>query len=325
MFVNQALVYESDREGSWPAGKPRIAAGALFGLLVGGYVANAADQTVPAIMSMVQNIDSQAAAAIYNNSSLYRTSVLVVAAFLGAAVAAFLARHKGLLAGILSGSLYILALAYLLLVSRNDSSIESQAFLRLMLFTAATCLGGFVGQKLYSPEIDLDLGQAKATIFGVRWAHYFWILPLIYLAFLASAIMIVYAGITVIAADISFAFHPSLWFKLAWILGFPFGPCLVWFSLWITGASFVRFYEVMQYRQTDFRGLKKVGRVLLYGVGAPALSYTIAALGADIAHAMPKPSKGDWKIVVSIVAVILVINAISAVTSFIQTKRSRSR
>jgi hypothetical protein len=311
---------------------------AFFGSLVGGYAQTAAAQTLPAIIGMIQRTDLEAAKTIYDDSSLYRTSVLIISTFLGAAVAGFLARRKGILAGILSGSPYILVAAYILLVSvgpqysaifsrlpfaedlGGDTSIESQILLRFLLFALAASLGGFIGHKLYAPEIDLDLDQAKVTIFGVRWAHYLWILPFIYLTFLASALMIVYAGISVLLANLSCGWHPSLWFDCAWNWGFPVGPFLVWVAMWITGVSLVRFYGVMQYRQANFRGWKKAGRVLLYGVGAPVLSYTIAALGADAARAMPKPVEGDWRIAVGIMAAIVAMSAIASTISRIRAK-----
>jgi hypothetical protein len=320
--------------------RQRVVGAALFGFLVGGYAQNAAQQTVPVIMSIIQKIDVEAAKAIYDDSPLYRTSVLIISAFLGAAIAAFLARRKWVLAGLLSSSLYILGAAYVLFVSiapeysamfsrwplaedfAGDTSVQFQFLLRLVLFTLAALAGGFVGHKLYAPEIDLDLGQRKVTIFGIRWAHYFWILPLIYLAFLASLVMVVYAGITVLWADLAFAWHPSIWFDFAWNWGFPVGPILVWIAAWMTGASFLRFYQVMQYRQVDFRGWRKAGRALLYGVGAPALSYTIGALGADVAHAMPKPAEGDWKVAVAIMAVLFAISGIVSTIARIRAKRA---
>jgi hypothetical protein len=316
----------------------RVLGAALFGLLCGGYAQNAADRTIPAIMSMVQKIDLETAYADYQSSALYRTSVLLIATFLGAATAGFLARRKGILAGVLSGSPYILFVGYILFVSiapqyyiglsrlpladdfAGDASVQFQSLLRLVLLTLAVFVGGFLGHRLYDPQIDLDLDQAKVTIFGVRWAHYFWILPLIYLAFLASAIIIAYAGVTVLLADLSFAWHPSLWFNFAWNWAFPVGAILVWLAIVITGTSFVRFYEVMQQRQTNFKGWKKFGTVVLYGVGAPALSYTMAALGADVAHVMPKPVEGDWKIAVGIAAAIVVVAAVSSVISRISAR-----
>jgi hypothetical protein len=137
---------------------------------------------------------------------------------------------------------------------------------------------------------------------------------------LASAIIIVYAGVAVLLADLSFAWHPSLWFNFAWNWAFPLSAIFVWLAILITGTSFVRFYEVMQQRQTNFKGWKKFGRVVLYGVGAPALSYTIAALGADVAHVMPKPVEGDWKIAVGIAAAIVVVGGVSSVISRISAR-----
>ncbi|MDI6891274.1 MAG: hypothetical protein QMC83_10135, partial [Thermodesulfovibrionales bacterium] len=49
-----------------------------------------------------------------------------------------------------------------------------------------------LGEKIYSPDKDLDLGNDKLTIFGVRWLHYLWILPFIFYPFLASVIIIIY-------------------------------------------------------------------------------------------------------------------------------------
>ena len=126
--------------------------------------------------------------------------------------------------------------------------------------------------------------------------------------------MIVYAWMTVLWADVSFAWHPSLWFGSSW--QWIVGPLLVWLAAWMTGASFRRFFGVMQYRQSAIKGWRKVGRVLLYGVCAPALSYTIAALGgADVAHAIPKPVEGDWKIAVGIAGTIIAIAVLSSAIS----------
>jgi len=327
--------------GSNTEAKPRITGAAFFGFLVGAYLQNAAEQSVPVIMSIVQKIDLQAARTIYDESSVYRTSVLIIGSLLGATVAGFLARKKAIFAGLLSSLPYILVAVYILLVSlgpqysavfarlpfaedlAGDTSLQHQAILRLVLFGLAGSLGGLVGHRLYAPEIDVDLGQVRVTIFGIRWAHYFWILPFIYLAFLASVLMIVYAAVTILFADFFFAWHPSLWFDSAWNWGFPVGPFLAWLAIWITGVSFIRFYKIMQYRQAEFKGWKKVRRILLYGVGAPALSYTVAALAADVALAMPKPVEGDWKIAVGISAVILGIVAIISLIAKIRERVSR--
>ena len=146
-------------------------------------------------------------------------------------------------------------------------------------------------------------------------------MPFIYLAFLASLIIIVYAAATTYLADLSFAWHPSLWFNVAWWLFFPLAPVLVYGAASLTFRGFVRFHEVMQCRQTTTRGWGKVGRVLLYGVGAPTLSYTVAAIGADIAHAMPKPVQGDWKVAVGLMALFLFISLLGWVSSWLRASK----
>jgi hypothetical protein len=78
----------------------------------------------------------------------------------------------------------------------------------------------------------------------------------------------------------------------------------------------------MQYRQVEFKGWRKAGRVLLYGVGAPTLSYTVGALGADVAHAMPKPAEGDWKVAVAIMAGMFAISGIVSTIARVRAKRA---
>jgi hypothetical protein len=89
------MTQEDSVQNAAPRIKQRVLGAALFGLLCGGYAQNAADRTIPAIMSMVQRIDLETAHLDYQDSPLHRTSVLLIATFLGAATAGFLARRKG--------------------------------------------------------------------------------------------------------------------------------------------------------------------------------------------------------------------------------------
>ena len=321
--------------------KKRVAGAALFAFISALYIQNAAYRTVPAIMAMTQKTDLATAQATFEASDLLRSTIMVASAFVGAAMAGFLARRKGIWAGILTDSPYLLFLGYILLVSiasghstalswlpladelSTDTSFWLGILLRLVLVILAASIGGLVGQMLYSPDRDLDLGQEKLTIFGVRWPHYFWIVPLVYLGFLASAIIILYAGVVALLADLSFAWHPSLWFNLPTRFIFlPLAPFLVYVAWWMTAVCFVRFFAVMQWRQTEFTGWRRFWRVVLFGVGAPAVSYSIAALGADAAHAIPKPLEGDWKVAVGLVTIGLVISFIISIISHMKRKAS---
>jgi hypothetical protein len=312
--------------GSLPS-KKRMTGASLFGLLSAMYILNAAEETIPRILAMAQKVDLRSAQSLYNSSDVLRSVMFFLTAFVGAATAGFLSRRRGVLVGILSNSLYLGIFGYLLVCPAVveptprpafgltshlplPGSVQGQMALRLILLVMVAAAGGFIGQSFYSPEADLDAGQDRLTIFGVRWPHYFWIIPLIYLAFLESAIIIVYAVVVVFVADFSFAWHPALWISPTWWiwwLVFPVAPGLVYLAIWITAVGFVRFFAIMQRQQTKTRGWKKVGLVLLYGIGAPSLSYTVAALGADAAHAMPKPAEGDWKIAVGVLVVVITL------------------
>ncbi|MGD0324894.1 MAG: hypothetical protein ABSD45_14275 [Terriglobia bacterium] len=311
--------------------KKRIAGASLFGLLSAMYILNAAEETIPRILGMAQKVDLRSAQNLYDSSDVLRSVVFFVTAFMGAATAGFLSRRRGVLAGILSNSIYLAIFGYLFvhpaaleptprpafgLASHLPlpGSVQGQMALRLILLVLVAAAGGLIGQSFYSSEVDLDVGQDKLTVFGVRWAHYFWIIPLIYLVYLESAIIIAYAVVVVFLSDFSFAWHPSLWISPTWWiwwLVFPVAPGLVYLAIWISAVGFVRFFAIMQRQQTKTQGWKKVGLVLLYGIGAPSLSYTVAALGADAAHAMPKPAEGDWKIALAVVVVIVTLSLLS--------------
>jgi hypothetical protein len=72
---------EGSAQNPTPRINQRVLVATLFGLLCGGYAQGAADRTIPAIMSMVQRIELETAYADYQDSSLYRTSVLLIATF----------------------------------------------------------------------------------------------------------------------------------------------------------------------------------------------------------------------------------------------------
>ncbi|HUY14054.1 MAG TPA: hypothetical protein VMX16_10570 [Terriglobia bacterium] len=312
----------------------RILGGAVFGLLSSAYIGNAAGETVPLILHMTEGLGVDAARFRYESSLWFRGTELVATVFFGAAAAGFLGRRKGVLSGFISGSPYIFVCAYLLLPHSVGSHVHTlgdlgdsgqlQPYQRLyltvmlILLSAAAIVGGWTGERFYSPKRDRDLESGKITVFGVRWPHYLWIIPLIYRFFFASVILIVYAGISSYLADLSYLLHPSLWLSLSWCLASSAAPFLIWLSGMVTIAGFARFYEVMQYRQTRWRGWGRAGRVILFGVGAPTLSFAIAAVGVSIVHAMPKPVPGDWKLAVIIAAVVLLIWSASSVHAWLK-------
>lgn len=334
--MTQIAVPGPQEEMPAPVSWQRTLGASFFGLVSATYVLNAASRTIPRAIAMGQGIDLQSAVAYYEDSALIRFSVLLITALAGGVTAGFLGRQRGMLVGLLANFPYLCLLAYMSVVStlggisarvaqlpmamdlQGDTTYILGIVLRFALLLLASLAGGGVGQRLYSPVIDPDLGLEKLTVFGVRWLHYLWILPLIYLAFLASLAIVVYAAVVVFVADWSFVWHPSLWLNPVWGFCFPLGAFLVYVAGVITATAFIRFFEVMRYGQIRFKGWNRIGRVFLYGVGAPALSYTVAAIGADVAHAMPKPVEGDWKISVAIAVLISVVSIASSIHHWVK-------
>jgi hypothetical protein len=327
MAINDPIMYDIVHNEITTSTK-RVVGAALFGIILGGYLNKALSFTIPAILSMVQKIDLQVAQINFKSSIVLVLIVQILVSFFAAVVAAFIARRKGVLVGLLSNSTFIILLAVYLISAISEGSdelvghisLQLYTFISLLLTVLAGIFGGFFGQRFYSPDKDIDLGNDKLTVFGMRWAHYFWVLPFIIYPYLASIIMIIYAVTLCLLADFYFGIHPSLWLNVAWWIYFFAVPIGVFFAVWITFRGLIRFYELMQYRQMRSRGWKKFGLVLLYGIGAPILSYSIAAFGADIIHNMPRPSSGDWKIVLFLVLIIFIIAVLIWIFSWIKKR-----
>lgn len=302
----------------------RILGAAFFGFILVLCFYNASQFTIPKILAMVQEIDVETARSKHESSIILSLLVTTITSFSVAALAAFIGRQRGILVGLLANSVY--ALIFLLGIyffrdtdeSPGNISLQLGAFLLFLSVILASILGGLFGEKYYSPDKDLDLGKDKLTIFGIHWPHYFWILPFIFYPFLASFVIIVYAGILTYLVDFYFAIHPSLWFNIAWWGYFFVIPMAVLCAGWVAFAGFIRFYEIMQYKQTELKRWKKSGQVLLYGMGTPLLSYAIASFAAFVTHNMPQPATGDWKVGLILILIILTIIIIVSFISWIK-------
>lgn len=311
--------------------KKRIIGAAFFGLLLGSYLNKSFEYTLPRIFSIIKKVSIEEGYEIYADSVVLSLALTVLAVFFAGGVAGFLARKKGILVGLLANSVSIILLGFLFVFSIlsgenvyyvDSISIQLYSFIVFILVIIASIFGGYFGQKCYSPERDLDLDKNRLTVFGIRWFHYFWILPLIIYSFLATAIIVIYASILVFLADFYYAIHPSIWFS-SWIIYFLIMPFLAMIAIYVLGLSFAKFWELMQYGQTKSRGWGRFGKVLLYGIGAPVLSFFIAGWVADITHNMPRPTAGDWKIGIGLILVIPTIALIAHIFSWIKNKFSR--
>jgi len=317
--------------GEIKTSKKRIIGAAFFGLLLGSYLNKAFEYTIPRIFSIVKKVTVEEGYEIYADSVMLSLALTLLAVFFAGSVAGFLARKKGILVGLLANSVSIILFGFLFVFSIlsgqntyyiDSISIQLYSFVAFISVIIASIFGGYFGQKYYSPEKDLDLNKDKLTVFGIRWFHYFWILPFIIYSFLATTIIVIYASILVFLADFYYAIHPSIWFS-SWIIYFFIMPFLTMIAIYVLGLSFARFWELMQYGQTKSRGWGRFGKVLLYGIGAPALSFFIAGWVAAITHNMPRPIAGDWKIGIGLILVVPTIALIAYIFSWIKDKFSK--
>lgn len=311
--------------------KKRIIGSAVFGLVFGLYLNKAFEYTVPIILSIVKKISVEEGGNIYGNSIIFHFFLAIFIVFVAAGIAAFLARNKGILVGILANSITIILLGFLLFISIFDGqdtyigiiSTQLYSFLSLILIILASILGGYLGQKYYSPEIDPDSNKEKLTVFGIRWFHYFWVLPFIIYPTLTAVIIGIYTGFLVYLSDFYFLIHPSIWFNFVWWIYFFITPTLGMVAIYITVISFIEFWKIMQYGQIESRGWKKFWKILLFGVVVPSISFSIASIVATITHNMPQPSTGDWKIALGFALVIPIIYLFIYIFSWIKDKFSR--
>lgn len=308
--------------------KKRIFAAALFGLLLGGYIDSASRYTIPRILMIVHKIDLETALSDYDSSIVIGLVVRLAMFLFAACIAGYLSRRKGIVAGLLANSIFILIFAAMLIitivrgtdVADRAISYQLEISIQLLLSLIGGVFGGWIGERVYSPDNDLDLGNAKRTIFGIRWAHYIWITPFIIYPFLSSAIIVVYAGILCLLADFYTAIHPSLWFNFSWWLyGFVI-PMVILGAAWVMVGGFIRFWQIMQYRQTVSKGWKNFGKVLLFGIGAPMLSNILAFFGASVTHNLPRPTAGDWKIGLILALILPIIGILVSIVSWIIKK-----
>jgi len=322
------LHYISNAEIEIKTSTKRIIGAIFFGLILSGYIDNAFRYAIPRIISIAQKIELDLALIKYESSILINLIICTIIGFFVATLSAFLARRKGIIVGILANSIYILLigagliLAIVASVDELIGNISLQLFLllRFLLLLLASIFGGIIGEKYYSPDVDLDLDKDKVTVFGVRWFHYIWILPFIIYPYITSLIIFIYSGILIFIADLYFSFHPSVWFKLTWWFYFAFAPLLVMFAAATMFGGFSRFWEIMQYKQIESRGWRRFGQVLLFGIGAPILAWALAYFGANITHNMPKGKPGEAKIVLIIIGIIVGIGIIISIFSWVKEK-----
>jgi len=108
-------------------------------------------------------------------------------------------------------------------------------------------------------------------------------------------------------ADYYLAFHPSLWFNFTWLAYCFIEPCLVYGAGHLLLKGITNFALLMQFQQHQISGGKRFWKVIWYGILFPMFAFALARISAAITHNLPKPSAGDWKIGIALMALPLLI------------------
>lgn len=287
----------------------RIFGAAFFGFLLGSFVRAIVNYTVPNILVKIKRLTLDEAIFAYTSSTFTNLFLSALIVFLTAGIAAFLARKKGILTGILTNIIPILFWAGAILFVfaagvRPLAVFTSVPFFQFLFIILSSVLGGFLGEKFYLEERDLDLGKEGMTIFGIYWLHYLWILPLIFYPFISAVVAVVFSWTFTFSTELYFVSHPKLWINLAWWFYFFVNPLLVLLSAMTILFSFMRFWDVMQYKQSLYSGWGKVKQVFLFGVLGPVISKIISNFSANSTYNMDKPIVNDWKVSLAYVLII---------------------
>lgn len=287
--------------------KKRYIGAIFFGLILILFISKAFDYSLPAIISSVSHEDITSVKLKYDEGG-YRILLLLNLMFsilLSSFLGSFLARKKGMLIGFFVS----LPMTLLYLIS---CIFSPEWFFLVGFLLSLTCgiLGGYLGEKTYSEEFDLDLQNKKRTIFGVRWGHYFWILPLIFSPYLASLFLAIYVLIKSLIVEINFAIHPSLWLNFSyWFFFFLIWP-LIMAPIYLLGWGFIKFWESMQIKIDENKKSNKFInflKIFFLGIIVPIIAWGVYIISVVVMDNLPKPSAGDFKIFLWIAGVLLII------------------
>lgn len=297
---------------------------AFLGLILGDCIESVIAYVIPEISSMFQKI-------INSDTVSLNLIIRALSIFFATFIAGFLSKKKGVFAGLLTSLFYCFFLLVIIPVSifftsgafkllidpQFYNAIQHIFFNYLLIFTFPIgVLGGFLGEKCYSPDIDLDLAKDKITIFGIQWFHYFWILPFIFWIYVAAFIIIGCLCILAFSGGLYFIIHPSLWLSTTWKSYFYVISMVVSFALGlVTVIGLVHFFKLMQYKQTGLsEKWRKFGQILLYGIAIPGLSYFIATICVRMSlQIYQNLSLGIWIIALSFISIPIVVIIVSRI------------
>lgn len=287
----------------------RILGAAFFGFLLGTLIRVIVHHTTPNVLMRINNISFEDAKILVSSAFVSNMIIGAIIIFLTSAVAGFLAKTRGIAVGLLSNFLpiifWVLAFTYALSAGAEPLRLLfSTPFLQFVVVVLASIFGGLYGQIFYNKDRDLDIDKHGPTIFGVYWLHYLWIAPVVFYPFITAIIAIIYSWLYAFSTDLYFVSHIKLWINIAWWFYFFVNPLIIFISGLMIVMAFVKFWQVMQFKQTYYDTWEKGGKILLYGVATPVIVKLIVTFTINATENMSDPIINDWRVSVAYVLVI---------------------
>jgi len=299
--------------------KKRYLGAVFFGLILILFISVSFDYLLPTIISSVSHEDIASVKLKYDEGG-YRNLLLLNLIFsilLGSFLGSFLVRKKGILIGFfISLPMTIIYLGSLLV------SFEWFFFFGFLSSLFFGLFGGYLGDKIYSEEFDPDLLNNKRTIFGIRWGHYFWILPLIFSPYLASLLLAMYVFIKSFIVEINFSIHPSLWLSFSYWFFFIILWPLIMSPFYLLFWGFFKFWKLMQIKIDKNKSNKFINFLKIFSCGIiiPIITWYLSNISIIVMDNLPKPAIGDLKIFLWIVGVFLIIIVGGLLIEFFRNK-----
>lgn len=276
----------------------KILGSALLGLYFGGFILNSFEEARMRIFENSYFSDST----ILNIDVSIGIIMWICAILIGAFIAALLSRKKGIIAALIANSLYILGLPAIFIFAAikfkgiPPGALSNQfiIFLGWLSIILITIIGGYLGQKFYSRERDPDINNDKLTVFGIRWFHYFWMGGAVFYPTLVGALVAIYTLFISTASVINHLTNRAIWHNLFAndsVIWLPFGSVISLLVLWF---GITKFWETLSYKRKSYSWWARTILVILFGIGAPILSWPIATMTLFTSYELPKPDFIDW-------------------------------
>jgi len=120
----------------------------------------------------------------------------------------------------------------------------------------------------------------------------------------SAAVAVIYSWLYTFSTDLYFISDYRLWANIAWWFYFFINPLIILGSGVILMMAFIKFWLVIQYKQTYHSVWEKGGKIVMYGIVTPILIKLAATFAINSTENMFNPVINDWKVGVAYLLII---------------------